>query len=127
MVWVLAALLDVVLDSSPNLVSMLVSIHLLLPIRLNCLVACLIYQSNYSNSTEYHHQYSTCYHQYSTKDLYSIKDPNSMKDPNQIVKLACQKVVELDEVWMDLELVVALFLQGSKRFRKRREREQIDE
>jgi len=50
-----------------------------------------------------------------------------MKEPSQIVKLACQKVVELDEVWMDLELVVALFLQGSKRFRKRRESKLMNE
>ena len=47
----------------------------------------------------------------------------SMKGPSQIVKLACQKVVELAEVWMDLTLVAALFLQGSERFRKRRYRE----
>ena len=108
----LAVLSDVVLNSSPNLVSTLVSIHLLLPILLNCLVACLICQSNYSNSTEYYHQYSTCYLQYSTKDQ------NSMKDPNQIVKLAYQKVVELDEARMDLMLVVALFLQGSIKIMK---------
>ena len=47
------------------------------------------------------------------KDQHSKKYQNSTKDPSQIVKLACHKVVELDEVWMDLTLVVALFLQGS--------------
>lgn len=41
-----------------------------------------------------------------------------MKGPSQFVKLACQKVVELAEVWMDLTLVVALFLQGSERLKR---------